>query len=519
MTDLLIRTEPLGGSPLSLAVQRGELPASWCCPRPGSSAAWRARAESRRAEQDWGPRLAALEAAVNPRGEAARRFRRVVEGNGVFVTTGQQPGLYGGPLYTWIKAVTALALADAMEAATGVPAAPLFWAATDDADFAETAETFVAQSGGLVSLRALLAPPAGTPASLAPIGDLGDAFARLRDACGSAPDERALDAVRDAYGSPSRSIGDSFVHLLRALLEPLGVPVLDASHPAVAAASRPLLERALANAGAVEGALDERTAALRAKNLEPQVELVRGLSLVFARTQGLKQRLPVGATDVPANAVLTPNVLLRPVVEQAILPTVAYVAGPGELAYFAQVGAAADALGVVLPLAVPRWSATLLEPHARALLAQLGTSVEALAAPDQLEGRLARHAMSDASAQALEDVRVAIRSLPGRLADEAGPLGLTAAVEGAMQNLQHRMDRLERRVVAGIKRREAGVMRDIATLRAALRPRGKAQERTLNAIPFLARHGLDTLTELVAAARPHAESLVHEQGSAVREPT
>ena len=449
-----------------------------------------------------------IHAAISPGGEAARRYERVVNGRGVFVTTGQQSGLFGGPLYTWTKAVSALALANAIESHTGIPAAPLFWAATDDADYAETAQTFVARAGELVALRTSLAPPGGTPMSLAPIGPLEDAFARLAAACASAPDPRAMAAARDAYGDPARTVGDSFVRLLRALLEPLGIPVLDASHPAVAIASRPILERALARAVTVDSALTARTAALRAKDLEPQVELVPGLSLVFARDGRIKRRLPVGASDIAHATILTPNVLLRPIVEQAILPTVAYVAGPGELAYFAQVGAAAEALDVAPPLAVPRWSATIVEPLVRDLLAKHGTSIEALAVPGQLEGRLARDAMSPDAATALENVRAAIRSLPGQLNGDAAALGLNGAIEGAMQGLQHRMDRLERRLVAGIKRREVAVMRDVATLRASLRPGGKPQERMLNALPFLARHGIETLDALARAAAPHADALL-----------
>jgi uncharacterized protein YllA (UPF0747 family) len=251
-----------------------------------------------------------------------------------------------------------------------------------------------------------------------------------------------------------------------------------------------------------------RSAELRAAGQEPQVEDMAGLSLVFAREGKIKRRLPVAEAMSAEQGTYTPNVLLRPIVEYAILPTVAYLAGPGELAYFAQVGAVADALGLAPPLALPRWSATLLEPHVRELLARYDASIADVAAPDLLERRIATAAMSTRTATALESVRSTIALLPDALEPETAELGIGGAVQGGTQALQHRMDRLERRILAAIKRREAGRMRDVARLRAHLFPHGSRQERTLNLIPILARQGLDLLTEMRQAAGAHATSLV-----------
>jgi uncharacterized protein YllA (UPF0747 family) len=205
---------------------------------------------------------------------------------------------------------------------------------------------------------------------------------------------------------------------------------------------------------------------------------------------------------------LTPNVLLRPIVEQAILPTITYLGGPGELAYFAQTSAVADALGVDRPLGLPRWSCTLIEPHVARLLKQFGVEPDVLARPDALEGAVARAAMSDRSADALLALRKAIEALPEALAPEAEPVGLGAAVQGSMHSLQHRVDRLERRLVAGIKRREHDLLRDVATLRAALYPLGTRQERSLNLMPILGRQGLDLLSEMRDVASAHALGLI-----------
>lgn len=508
MSDVRIITEALGGSELSRLIQRGAAPQRWVGRAPMSAAEWNARALARRAEGNWGERLAALAPAFAATGAAADRLERVRHEGGIVVTTGQQPGLFGGPIYTWSKAMSTIALAHAIEASTGVPTAPVFWAATDDADFAEAASAVVARAGGIEVLRSEQAPPPGTPMSLAPLGELEHALRRLRDASGSAADPRPLISTEDAYGDPARTVGDAFVRLLRTLLAPLGMPVLDASHPAVRDASLPTIEAALRAARPIESALAERAAEIRAAGFSPQVEDVPGLSLVFVREATTKRRMTVSEAEAASGGWYTPNVLLRPIVEQAILPTVGYMAGPGELAYFAQVSAVAKALATPAPVALPRWSCTLVEPHVQHLLDRFGITPSDLADPNALESEMAHRAMSPSAVAALARLRAMIAGLPYDLTDESETSGLSAAVQGASESLQHRVDRLERRLVAGVKRRETAQMRDIVTLRAALYPRGVRQERLLNAIPIFARNGLALLDEMSQAAGAHAASLV-----------
>ena len=146
----------------------------------------------------------------------------------------------------------------------------MFWAATDDADFAEARDTWVAGPGG--GLRLSMPGPAldGLPMHEHPLGDVSGAFERLAESAGSAVDPGVLDAVRLAY-HPGQTVGGAYLTLLRVLLQPLGIAVLDASHPALLAAERPWLERALTHGSEVESALLARSAELRAAGVEPQV--------------------------------------------------------------------------------------------------------------------------------------------------------------------------------------------------------------------------------------------------------
>ena len=509
-----VLAEPLGGSALVRAGIAGRCP-DWYTRRPTSPDEWRARAAQVVATSSpgGGNWLDAVGPAFAATGAAQARLARVAAAGGVVVTTGQQPGLFGGPVYTLSKALTALELADAIEAASGVPVAPVFWAATDDADFAEAAATWLHRDGGAVRVAQDQLPTEGIPMSEVPLEGIGGAIEQLLRSVGSAADASVVDAVRHAY-APGATVGGAYVQLMRHLLEPLGIAVVDASHPALVARERDLLLAALRQGPAIAAALAGRDRALRGSGYDVQVPHVEGLSLVFARVNGRKVRVPLsdGEAVVAGDGVLTPNVLLRPVAERQVLPTVAYVAGPGEFAYFAQVSAVAAALGVEQPLAVPRWSCTLLEPHVEATLAVRGVSWRELEVEHAVERRLAVASLPLDLMSALDGMRRSAQAggdaFKERLIQAGSPID-PRMVEGTVRGMMWRVDRLERRLVAAAKQREHRVMHELATARGSLFPGGKRQERALSFIPFLAAYGTPLLDRLRASARRHTAALVH----------
>jgi hypothetical protein len=145
-----------------------------------------------------------LAPALDPRGSAAARLAEVAGGAGVVVTTGQQPGLFGGPLYTLSKALSALALADAVQAATGVPTAPVFWAATDDIDFVEASRTYVARGPAVDELAIVTDAPEGTPMSDVPLGPDVVALGDLLRAAAALWPARRRCASRSRHTRPGR---------------------------------------------------------------------------------------------------------------------------------------------------------------------------------------------------------------------------------------------------------------------------------------------------------------------------
>ena len=516
MTQARVITRALGGSGLAELAVRGD-GGAFFPERPRSVEEWRARMDEvrRQAPTDW---LTRLRPALGADSAALRRLERVAREGGVVVTTGQQPGLFGGPIYTWSKAISALALADVLEEATGIPTAPVFWGATDDADFAEASVTFVATRSGVRQLRLPAPTRAGATMAETPLGDAGPLLEELATAAGSAAYEAPLAAVRAAY-TESETVGEAYLRLVRQVLAPLGIPVLDASHPSMGPASRPLLALALRKAPQLEAALRDREAALRAAGYEPQVHHVRDLTPVFEYADGTKRRIPLSraseAAEKPGIA-LGPNVLLRPIVERAILPTVAYAAGPGELAYFAQVGALASSLEVATPLGVPRWSATIVEPYVDRILGRYALSIDELRDPHAVLKRLVAQRLPGAITGSLADMRLAIHRAVDALRaalEEERPLVERRVVEGAEGQLLHRVDRLERRVIAAAKRRESAIAADIDTAHAALYPLGRPQERMLNFIPILAREGPTLLEAMRRAAAAHAAGLVRPLSS------
>lgn len=512
VNDLRVVTERLGGSALAaLAITADPRGAAWFAPAPSGADGWRRRANevaARFAGRDW---LAAIAPALGPPSAATARIEAVARAGGVLVTTGQQPGLAGGPLYTLHKALTAQAMAAAIERATGIPAAPLFWAATDDADIDEARRIAIAGPDGVHWLEGPALGAEGDVVWVRPLGDVLAAVDAVVRAAGSAPEQVLVRALRESHVADA-TVGGAYLALLRGFLGPLGIPVLDAFHPALRTAASPHLRRALERAEAIAAALRERDRDLVAAGFEPQVREVPGRSLVFSIDGGRKERIALheatgAARQAPADG-LAANVLLRPLLESLLVPTVAYAAGPGEVAYFAQVGAVAGALGVSQPLAVPRWSGTIIEPHVARMMATRGITLPELADPHAAEALRARTLVDPTVLAAFDRIRRAVDQELAIVAAGATREVPARSVEGTRLLLHGRADRLERRFLAAAKRTDTELVRIMTVVRGALRPGGLRQERALAWWPFVARHGEAVLAQLREATASHAARLV-----------
>lgn len=511
-----IVTDDFGGSALTQACLGGTTPPEWYERIPAASAPdeyWQGRATEIAAEFrgiDWFNQLQpAFGASVS--GVASDRLALSAQ-SGLVVTTGQQPGLFGGPVYTLSKALTALALADAIQERTGLPVAPVFWAATDDADFAESSSIVVPAGEGPLELSIAKKDDLQRPLAHEELPEMAAVLAEFLRGAGSSSNSPVIDAVRESY-SPSETIGSSYLGLLRRILEPLGISVLDAAHPAVRAAGFPLMKSALVKSGAAAAALAERSAAIRTAGFKVQVREVAGKSLVFRYTPIGKERITVAHSDSVAGHAqpgdLSATVLLRPIVERAILPTVAYVGGPAEVGYFAQVSAVAESLGLPRPVVVPRWSGTVIEPRVDRILARYGFAADDFADPHALENRHARDSIPPDVRVLIDKLRESAALASGDTAKKVGsPLLADTIMTGLQRDLNNRVDRFERRAAAAVKRAGTQELSDIQTARGSLFPLGKPQERVVSFTALLARYGNELHEKMLEAARVHVRGLM-----------
>lgn len=427
------------------------------------------------------------------------------------VTTGQQPGLFGGPMYTLHKAIAAAAAAAALERAWGVPVVPVFWLAGDDHDWAEATRTAWWGGDESVVSWALPARPAGAPQRAMrdeplPPGALAEARDRLAADLppGTARDETL--AWVDRHWHAGATVHGAYAAGLGELLDRLGVATLDATHPAVKEAQRAILAAALRDSDRLDAALaalpdagtgiaaGERATLVFRDGSAGRDRLVRTDTGFTSRRGGER----FSEADLLAELAADPgrfsaNVLLRPVVEAALFPTVAYVAGPGERRYLEGQAAALYApLGVTAQAVIPRWGGAVIEPVAARLLERLALEPGAVLHDD---GTLAREILHrDFPADATR----ALDALGAEIAGaEDALLAVAARMDGTLDRaVRHRTDRLMavrddlQRLLERHHRRRADIQwAQYRRLRLRLAPLDAPQERVIGIAGMLGRTG------------------------------
>jgi uncharacterized protein YllA (UPF0747 family) len=424
---------------------------------------------------------------------------RLAAGAVLAVTTGQQPGLFTGPLFTIHKALSCLALAERLERERGLPVVPVFWVAGDDHDFREANHTaFIDRAGDAVRLvlRERSADAPQWPLSREPCGpEIAAAIGRLREETPESSFKEEALAWLEASYRPDRSLADACAEALNALLGPRGLAVFRAyAAPAKAVAAPTIL-------AALERTLDDGLTPVMVEGREGRDRLRRDDGAWVTRRSG--ERFARGDLERIAAAEperLSPNVLLRPVVEAVLFPTVAYVAGPAELGYLPEAAPlyAVAGDGVAPQTPVPRWSGLIVETRVERVLRKHGVELAELAAPGGVEARLVREALPTGLSDALRQARGHLEEDYGRLSGQATAVDptLERSALSARNAALARLDRLERKLVASLRRRSDTVTGQIARARAALYPGGKPQERVLTLASFLVRYGPGLLDDL-----------------------
>jgi bacillithiol biosynthesis cysteine-adding enzyme BshC len=437
------------------------------------------------------------------------------------VVTGQQVGLFGGPMFAIYKALTAVKLAEEATA-SGVDAVPVFWLATYDHDLAEVNHVAIPGADGI--LQVLATPSHDVPG--APVGAvcLGDEIVPLvEQAAKLLGDSAAVQFLRESY-RPGESLGTAFARLYARIFAERGVIVLDASDAELDRVAEPMFRAAIERADDLDAALQARGKELEAAGYHQQVKVNPSSTLLFTIRDGA--RTPIHrrgngetseffiGTDAAAEKVsradlisrihsnpgqFSPNVLLRPIIQDYLLPTLAYTGGAAEAAYFAQAGAVYKTLLDRVTPIVPRFSATIVEPKIRRVIERHGVSVpDVFNGPEVLRRQLAEKGLPKDLHAAVDAARKSLDSHLSNIKDKLVNLDRTLvdAAETARSKIEHQLERLQTQAARAEAQKSELVTRHAETLSQALYPDKGLQERGIGGIYFLARYGPEFLHQL-----------------------
>ncbi len=452
-------------------------------------------------------RRAAMAKALAGQNAPSELLTRFAQPGTVAVVTGQQVGLFGGPAYTIYKALTAAKLAKNLTE-RGISAVPIFWMATEDHDFAEVNHTWVFDGDGHparigVEAEITTQKPAGNyPVPHPPIEMLRAAMSGFEHT------DAVVAAVKEAY-QPGASMGAGFRALVLKLLERVGVLVLDPLDPAIRAIGAPLMADAVNRAPELKAALLERGKELSAAGYHSQVLVEEKTSLFFLLDKGERKTLRLKdsecATLAERAADVSPNALLRPVWQDFMLPTIAYVGGPGELAYFAQSEVLYQRLLGRMPVMLPRAFFTLLDARVEKLMKKFGLKLaDLMVKQDVLQARIARQLVpttlgaefdktSGEVTQHIDALLASLKAFDPTLADAMGK---------SRAKVLYQIEKLRRKTERETLRRDARATADADYLRGLLYPEDHLQERLHAILPFLAKYGMDLVDRLYDEVKP-----------------
>ncbi|HEY6853813.1 MAG TPA: bacillithiol biosynthesis BshC [Gemmatimonadales bacterium] len=427
---------------------------------------------------------------------------RLAAGPALVVTTGQQPGLFTGPLYTIYKALSAIALARRLERTRGVPVVPVFWVAGDDHDFAEANHTAFLGTAGDAESIVLRERPANAPLvplSREPCGQ--EIVAALDSLRQNTPDTEfkagVFDWLQAAY-RPDATLADAFAQAVHALLGPRGLAVFKAYDVPAKRAAAPFVLRGLGTT------LEDGLTPVFVEGTAGRDRLrADGAAFVTRRSGERFTRQELEGIGAKHPERLSPNVLLRPAVEAALFPTVAYAAGPGELEYLPKAAELCRVVGdgVVPQTPVPRWSGVLVESKVDKIIERHGIALPEFFGPaGSLEARLVRDALPAEIGEALGVLRRHFEEDYARFGGAVEKLDptLKRTVENAAHGALRDTQDLEKKIIASLKRGNETLLSQVARARAAVAPLGEPQERALTLASFSIRYGPELLDGLDA---------------------
>src|SRR5271166_2035650 len=449
--------------------------------------------------------------------QALGNIQRLREG-AFAVVTGQQVGLFGGPLMSLFKVASALALAKQVQDAS-VDCVPVFWLATEDHDLDEVNQAlFLTHDFHLVPFKVSTSGTESAPvAHIRFAGGTDEIVAQAADLLG---DSLAADYLRESY-TEGETFSNAFAKLYTRIFAGQGLILLDPADPELHRAAVPLFVEALRRSAELDQAVLERNRELHDAGYHEQVKVTRESTPLFALVEGA--RVPVhrkngtyaigterlSGEEMEQRIVAAPenfsaNVLMRPVLQDYWLPSLAYIGGPAEVAYFAQTAVLYEKLlGRITPI-LPRMSATLIEPRIERLLLKYEVELPELFHGEcQLRDCLAARSLPAELKENFEHARRSVEAAMQRVRDSLQTLDptLMEAAGRAASKMRYQVDRLEKRAAQAELRRTEILARHAAQIENALYPNKSLQEREIAALYFYANHGPELINRLIDLAQ------------------
>src|SRR6267378_8141710 len=315
-----------------------------------------------------------------------------LEKGAVAVVSGQQVGLFSGPAYSVYKALTAVQIAEELTRG-GIPAVPVFWMATEDHDLDEIRHATWFEQGKLTRFELPLIAETGRPVGRIPLGaQIAPLVQEAAELLAKQGSDLLAQYLIESY-RPEETYGSAFGKLFARLFAQHGLILMDPLDTGLHKVAAPLYQHALAERDALNEKLLQRGKDLDRAGFEVQVKVTSRSTLLFHLADGVRQVVTANAGKFqagektwareelvhmthtePENFSL--NALFRPVVQDYLLPTAAYIAGPAEIAYFAQSEVVYRHLLGRMPVILPRAGFTLVDAKADKLLRRYGLSVE-----------------------------------------------------------------------------------------------------------------------------------------------
>jgi bacillithiol biosynthesis cysteine-adding enzyme BshC len=433
----------------------------------------------------------------------------------IAVVSGQQVGLFGGPSYSIYKALMAIQVADELTR-EGFDAVPIFWMATEDHDVDEVRYTTWFHGGRSTRFELPAPGDAGQPVGRIALGPaIGEIVREASDVLEQQGGSLLAHILRDAY-APAETYGTAFAKMFARLFAGRGLILLDPLDPELHRLASPLYERAAAERDKLNNALLRRGKDLEKAGYPAQVKVTAKSSLLFYTDGGVRQVVSSSATGFQAGAKawtreefarlvssepenFSPNALLRPVVQDFLLPTATYIAGAAEIAYFAQSQVVYNELLGRMPVILPRAGFTLVDAKAAKLLRQYHLAVEDIwRGSQEVSRRLERGAVPKVLGARFEREQKQIARALAQLGKQIARLDVTlhGAVDTAQKKIAFQLDKLRRKTGRAQDQKSAVLRAHQHFLESLLYPHHALQSRELGFLPLLARWGPSALDAL-----------------------